>query len=122
MMIAIALAVLASPPAVQPPPIEAPRVVVEHAGPVQTARAEIRREDGRVLMRCHLHAGWPPIAARRAVTLEAIDAGGKVLFTRSGVARREPATLRHKRGFDAELSLPLPDLSGVAVLRVRAGS
>lgn len=94
-----------------------PAIQVERAPWIRSAHAQV--VDSHVEV--ELVGAFPAFQSRRAVTVEAVDAAGQRLFAVSGVAAQGTLDARFHRSAKSRLSLALPQLDGVAELRVSAG-
>lgn len=116
-----ALLALALSSACASAPVAGPAVDVERAPWIRTAHARIVDDGGAAHLEVDLRAAFPGLESRRSVTVQGYSADGQLVFTRAGVAEAGMQDARYHRNVDARLALPLPDLSGVAELRVIAG-
>ena len=121
MLIASALLALSLHSACVAPAAAAPALTLERAAWIRGAHAVLVHEDAGTKLEVDLKAAFPALEARRTLTVEAFSADGKRLFTRSAVARPGANDARYHRTVTARVALDLPDLSGVAELRVHAG-
>src|SRR5262245_7051563 len=96
-----------------------PALGLEQGVGVRRAQAALT-ESGTLAV--ELELAFPATAARRALRIEALDADGRVLFTREAVARAGMNDARHHRTVRARASIALPELGGVARLRLRTGA
>jgi len=103
------------------PAADGPALALERAGHVSHAQAALVRGDGSAHLAVDFKVAFPALAARRTVVVEALGADGQLLFTRSVVARHGMNDARQHRSVRARARVALPDLAGVARLRVRAG-
>lgn len=95
----------------------APSIELERAPWIRSAHAQV--VDSHVEV--ELVGAFPAFQSRRAVTVEAVDAAGQRLYTVTGVAALGTLDARFHRSAKSRLSLALPQLDGVAELRVLAG-
>ncbi|NUP94796.1 MAG: hypothetical protein HUU28_01415 [Planctomycetaceae bacterium] len=98
-------------------PASAPAIEIERAPWIRSAHAQVVDERLEV----ELLGAIPALQSRRGVTVEAVDATGQRLFSVTGVASLGTNDARYHRSAPSRLSLALPQLEGVAALRVVAG-
>ncbi|MBK7877025.1 MAG: hypothetical protein IPJ77_14980 [Planctomycetes bacterium] len=121
MLIATALLSLSLNSACVAPATTGPALHVERAAWIRGAHAALVQDAGATRLAVDLKAAFPALESRRTVTVEAFSADGKLLFTRTAVARPGMNDARYHRTVAARVSVELPDLAGVAELRVHAG-
>jgi hypothetical protein len=93
-----------------------PQATLPHAGFLRDARTELRA-DGHFAFEGRIQ--WPATATRTSFVVEGLAADGSLVFERP-VKAHAPSPAGHHLGFvRAKFELALPELDGVAQLRVR---